>query len=71
MIVNKISEMELKERLRIRIENQLNLVHPCIHTLIGFIFGTDSTDLTSSGDWTESGEVKIVKLYSKDVRCSK
>jgi serine/threonine protein kinase len=54
MIVKTISGMKSKESLRMIIENQLTLSHPCIHAPIAFIFGTDST---------KSGEVKIVKLY--------
>jgi serine/threonine protein kinase len=56
VIVNSTEGFESKESLKIEIENQLNLCHPCIFSPIGFIFGSDLTI---------SGELKIVRLYSE------
>jgi serine/threonine protein kinase len=56
VIANSKNGIESKESLKIEIENQLNLSHPCILSPIGFIFRPDLTI---------SGELKIVGLYSE------
>jgi serine/threonine protein kinase len=56
MIVKSKSVWESQARLKIEIENQLNLCHPCILTPIGFIFGSESS---------VSGELQIVRLYAE------
>jgi serine/threonine protein kinase len=56
MIVKRISGMKSMERLKIEVEQQLNLSHPCILGPIGFIFDPEAR---------MSRELKIVKLYSE------
>jgi hypothetical protein len=62
VIVNSKNGFESKESLKIKIENQLNLSHPCILSPVGFIF---SPELTESTESTKSGKLKIVVLYSE------
>jgi serine/threonine protein kinase len=57
MIVNSKNGLESKENFIVKIENQLNLSHSCILSLIGFIFGPDLTI---------SGKLKIVEMYLED-----
>jgi serine/threonine protein kinase len=59
VIVNSKNGFESKESLKIEIENQLNLSHPCILSPIGFIFGSELRESTVSR------ELKIVGLYSE------
>jgi serine/threonine protein kinase len=59
VIVNSKNGFESKESLMVEIENQLNLLHPCILSPIGFIFGPESRELAVSR------ELKIVGLYSE------
>jgi serine/threonine protein kinase len=57
MIVKTISGVKSMKSLRLLIEKQLNLSHPCILAPIGFIFQTNSTMST---------EFKIVELYLEE-----
>jgi hypothetical protein len=59
VIVNSKKGFESKESLKIEIEKQLNLFHRCILSPIGFIFDSESRELTVSR------ELKIVGLYSE------